>query len=360
MVDRPLRRADEPALRSLRRAAAVGVALPARPRDRAGRSGRAVAGDPLRLRLAAARARARRALLHPRAGAGGRGARGHARDLGRAALGPAPERAPARPDRQRAARPAHPLADAHGPDAGLAPDRPRASPARRALCRADRRRARRRVPARGRPSRLLGLVFVANPVVTGEPVGPWPVLNLLLPANLLPEIAFLWAARGSALDRLPGLHQLLGPHRPVRTLGIAALALAFLWSSLEVRRRFHALFVAGPRSDAEYPALSLAWLALAGGRLLAGIVTADRQQRAAALGIGGAPALEAFLFDLADLEGLHRAASFLALGLGLVAVGRLLRRFVAEPSAETRRDQGRAPRSRNRRSPSSGSTSKPK
>lgn len=207
---------------------------------------------------------------------------------------------------------------------------------------------------------LLGLVFVANPAVTGEPVGPWPILNLLLPAYLLPAIAFLWAARGSALDRLPGLWALLGGHHSARTFGIAALALAFLWSSLEVRRAFHAPFVAGPWSDAEYLALSLAWLALAGGLLVAGIVTADRALRAAALAVGGAAILKAFLFDLADLEGLYRAASFLALGLCLVAVGWLYRRFVAEPSAETRRDQGRALRSRSRRSPSSGSTSKPK
>jgi uncharacterized membrane protein len=207
---------------------------------------------------------------------------------------------------------------------------------------------------------LLGLVFVANPALTGEPVGPWPLFNLLLPAYLLPAIAFLWAARGAALDRVPGLRVLVEGHWPARTLGIAALALAFLWSSLEVRRAFHAPFVAGPWSDAEYLALSLAWLALAGGLLVAGIVTADRALRAAALAVGGAAILKAFLFDLADLEGLYRAASFLALGLCLVAVGWLYRRFVAEPSAETRRDQGRALRSRSRRSPSSGSTSKPK
>jgi len=207
---------------------------------------------------------------------------------------------------------------------------------------------------------LLGLVFVANPAATGEPVGPWPLFNLLLPAYLLPAIAFLWAARGSALDRLPGLRALLGGHRSARAFGIAALALTFLWSSLEVRRGFHAPFVAGPWSDAEYLALSLAWLALAGGLLLAGIGLADRQLRAAALAVGGAAILKAFLFDLADLEGLYRAASFLALGLCLVAVGWLYRRFVAEPAARTGPGQGRAPRSRSRRSPSSGSTSKPK
>jgi uncharacterized membrane protein len=136
---------------------------------------------------------------------------------------------------------------------------------------------------------------------------------------------------------LPGLWALLGGHHSARTFGIAALALAFLWSSLELRRGFHGPYVAGPWSDAEYLALSLAWLALAGGLLVAGIVAADRELRAAALLVGGAAILKAFLFDLADLEGLYRAGSFLALGLCLVAVGWLYRRFVAEPSTETRR-----------------------
>ncbi|MCS6778222.1 MAG: DUF2339 domain-containing protein [Geminicoccaceae bacterium] len=181
---------------------------------------------------------------------------------------------------------------------------------------------------------LLGLVFGSNPAVTGEPVGPWPVLNLLLPAYLVPAAVLAWAARGLGLGRLPGLRLLFGARRPARVPGFASLALIFLWLSLEVRRWFHAPGVAGPRTDAEYLALSLAWLGLAAALLVAGIALGSRDLRAAALVVGGAAILKAFLFDLADLEGLYRAASFLALGLCLIAVGWLYRRFVAEPTTK--------------------------
>lgn len=181
---------------------------------------------------------------------------------------------------------------------------------------------------------LLGLVFGSNPAVTGEPVGPWPVLNLLLPAYLVPAAALAWAARGLEFGRLPGLWLLFGARDPARALGFSSLALVFLWLSLEVRRWFHAPLVAGPWGDAEYLALSLAWLGLAAALLVAGIALASRDLRAAALVVGGAAILKAFLFDLADLEGLYRAASFLALGLCLVAVGWLYRRFVAEPASK--------------------------
>ena len=47
-----------------------------------------------------------------------------------------------------------------------------------------------------------------------------------------------------------------------------------------------------------------------------------------ALAVAGIAVLQAFLFDLGELEGLYRAASFLGLGLCLIAIGWLYRRFV--------------------------------
>lgn len=69
-------------------------------------------------------------------------------------------------------------------------------------------------------------------------------------------------------------------------------------------------------------------------RLLAlGLRRGDRPLRAAALAVASLARAKTFLLDSAELAGLYRAASFLALGLCLVAVGWLHRRFVAAAAA---------------------------
>lgn len=171
---------------------------------------------------------------------------------------------------------------------------------------------------------LAGLVLFANPVPTGEPVGPWPIANLLLPAYLAPAAIALVIARRAG--RGPGDP----PAALARPAAMAALALALLWLTLEVRHAFQGTRLDGPTSDAEWLAWSAAWLAFAAALLLGGIRRRLRWLRAAALVVGALAILKAFLFDLSELDGLYRAVSFLALGLCLVGVGFLYRRYVAE------------------------------
>jgi uncharacterized membrane protein len=163
----------------------------------------------------------------------------------------------------------------------------------------------------------------ANPMLTGEPVGDWPLLNLLLPAYALP--ALLLALFGRELrrqDRAP--------------LALAAMAgsqiLALAWLTLEVRHGFQGGRLDGPTGDAEWLAWSAAWLAWAGLLLAFGMLRDDRWLRAAALVVASLAMGKAFLFDLAELTGLYRAVSFLALGLCLIGIGWLYRRFVAAPA----------------------------
>lgn len=111
---------------------------------------------------------------------------------------------------------------------------------------------------------------------------------------------------------------------------MAALALALLWLTLEVRHAFQGTRLDGPTSDAEWLAWSTAWLAFAAALLFGGIRRRLRWLRAAALLVGALAILKAFLSDLSELDGLYRAVSFLALGLCLVGVGFLYRRYVAE------------------------------
>lgn len=177
----------------------------------------------------------------------------------------------------------------------------------------------------------LNIVFVhllaRNPLHTGEAVGDWPLVNTLslaylAPALLLGLLAQAAARRGAVRLPVAGF--------------VAALALILLDVSLEVRRAFHGPFLdTGETSLAEIYAYSLAWGLFAAAILALGILRREQPLRLAGLGLVALVVCKVFLYDLSELEGLWRAASFLGLGLGLVAVGLVYRRL-------DRRDPGEA------------------
>lgn len=170
---------------------------------------------------------------------------------------------------------------------------------------------------------LAVLALPANPVLTGAPVGPWPLVNLLLPAYLAPALGAAWVA--SRAGGGPGLP----PAALRRPAAVAAVALGLLWLTLEVRRAFQGTVLAGSTSQGEWLAWSAAWLGFAALLLALGVRRRARWLGAAALAVAALAILKAFLFDLSELEGLYRAVSFLGLGLCLVGVGFLYRRYVA-------------------------------
>jgi uncharacterized membrane protein len=63
-----------------------------------------------------------------------------------------------------------------------------------------------------------------------------------------------------------------------------------------------------------------------------GIGWGDRALRLVGLAIIGLAAAKVFLLDMAGLAGLWRVLSFLGLGLALIGVGAVYRRFVIEPA----------------------------
>ena len=171
----------------------------------------------------------------------------------------------------------------------------------------------------------MGPLDALNPLRTGAPVGPWPVLDLLLVAYAVPALLCLAVAREA--------------ERPAaRVAAAAGHLLAFVWLTLEVRHWFQGPSLRGPTGEAEWLAYSAAWLAWAALLLGLGVRLDRRPLRVAALAIAAVAIAKAFLFDLAELGGLYRAASFLALGLCLVGVGWLYRRLVgpAPSQAELR------------------------
>ena len=79
---------------------------------------------------------------------------------------------------------------------------------------------------------------------------------------------------------------------------------------------------------AEIYAYTAAWIACALALLGVGILRRSRPWRALALAVLVAAVLKAFLYDMSDLTGLLRVASFLGLGLALIGIGQIYRRFV--------------------------------
>ena len=162
------------------------------------------------------------------------------------------------------------------------------------------------------------LLLVGNPALSNLPAG---------------------SASLAAAYLVPGaLAALAAPHVPQRRqLGVYAVIAGFVWIGLQIRTLFHdgplGLERHGVR-DAELWAWSGAWLVYGIAVMAIGIVRGQRDIRQAALAIIGLVAAKAFLWDMAGLDGLWRAASFLGLGLTLIGLGWAYRRFVL-PSGQT-------------------------
>jgi uncharacterized membrane protein len=173
---------------------------------------------------------------------------------------------------------------------------------------------------------VLWQVIVRSPLITGEPVGVTMVFDALSLAYGLPAVlyaAHVWLRLGPDWQRLAAR--------------ILAAGLAFVWLSLEVRHAFQgedlALSIFGSNAtDGEWYAYSAVWLAFAAVALAIGLIRRDEWLRRVALGGIGLVVAKVFLSDMAELEGVLRALSFLGLGAALVGIGYAYRRL--RPLAE--------------------------
>jgi uncharacterized membrane protein len=192
------------------------------------------------------------------------------------------------------------------------------------------------MPGRGRWVRWFGIgmtglallhifalqVLALNPLWSGAAVGPWPLLNLLLLAYLLPACMLLLVRR-----------RLLS-HLPIRSVVIDAPALLLLltYALLAVRQLFHgniiSIAAAGWPSDWEMYAYSGVGLLAAAGLILLGIRTGRADIRYTAMAVLLGTVAKVFLLDMSGLDGVPRILSFLGLGLSLIGVGWVYQRFV--------------------------------
>jgi uncharacterized membrane protein len=168
-------------------------------------------------------------------------------------------------------------------------------------------------------------LLLHNPLWDLQNVGPWPVLNLLLPAYAIAMLSALLVRNALVPDskraRIACDAALMG------LITLAALSL--------LRQVFAGTVLVGPELiQAEDMLRSLTGIVLAIGFLLWGTRTGQRSWRVGSLVLMLAAVFKVFLFDAAGLEGLERIASFVALGFSLIGIGWFYSRQLRLPQPE--------------------------
>jgi uncharacterized membrane protein len=168
---------------------------------------------------------------------------------------------------------------------------------------------------------VLGNMLAFSPLLQKWSVGAWPVVNLLALAYLVPAAGL--AARIIFIDKqLPKI---------LRTAAIASIGLlVFLWCNLTLRHAFQGpvLTLGRPYAATEYYGYSLLWLVMAAGIFAAAMRWRHKWIEYAFIGLTLMTIVKVFLFDMSELSGVLRAVSFIGLGLSLMGLGLLYRRFI--------------------------------
>ncbi|MDX3973106.1 DUF2339 domain-containing protein [Shinella sp.] len=164
-----------------------------------------------------------------------------------------------------------------------------------------------------------------NPYFTGELLGKWPFVDLLLVGYLLPGIAYgglAWYARGRR------------PMPYVIMLALAGVALAFAWVTLSVRRYWHGEGIADWKGflQPETYTYSVVWLLLGVALLVVGSKFDSKSIRLASAGLVLIAVIKVFLIDMANLEGILRALSFIGLGAVLIGIGLFYQKILSGKS----------------------------
>ncbi|MFN6942753.1 MAG: DUF2339 domain-containing protein [Parvibaculum sp.] len=169
---------------------------------------------------------------------------------------------------------------------------------------------------------------VLNPYFSGESTGNWPLINLLLIGYLLPGLAYAGLAF-YARDKRPLPYVIL--------LALSGALLGFAWVTLTVRRFWQGEFIAYWKGfeQAETYSYSVAWLAIGVGLLALGSRFDARSLRIASAVIVMLTVAKVFLIDMANLEGVLRALSFIGLGFVLIGIGLFYQRILSSKSTRS-------------------------
>ena len=169
---------------------------------------------------------------------------------------------------------------------------------------------------------LISIGLNVNPLVTGEPVGG-VFFNTLLLGYGMPAVLMAILARQIRETR---------PLIVYRIAAVTAIALALVYLTLEVRTMFHGPVLSGRTvTDAEDYTYSAVWLAFGVALLLAGIALKSQPARFASAAVVILTIVKVFLHDLAGVQGVYKALSFICLGLVLMGIGWLYQRLLFSP-----------------------------
>lgn len=167
---------------------------------------------------------------------------------------------------------------------------------------------------------VAGSLLHANPLLSAQEVGAWPLVNWLVPAYALPALLLAMLSR-----------DLQDPTRSWIALSLSSLAvvLGFAFVTLELRQWFQGSRLdGGDITSAENYAYSVGWILYGVALLAAGILRGGATLRWASAAVIVLAIGKVFLFDAAVLTGLYRVASFLGLGLSLMAIGYVYQRIL--------------------------------
>ncbi|MCA1198705.1 DUF2339 domain-containing protein [Sphingomonas sp. R647] len=164
------------------------------------------------------------------------------------------------------------------------------------------------------------------PVLFGLALGRllWFDLVVLNPVFVAQQVSFFPLALHFALAGF-WLYRFLP--QPLATR--AAIAAALVATLAAVRQAAHGGIITGPIGTGENYGYSAALLLVALAGLTLGIRSGSRDLRLAGLGLLTFVTVKVFLIDAAALDGLLRILSFLGLGIALIGIGWVYRRFLA-------------------------------
>ncbi|MGO4387171.1 DUF2339 domain-containing protein [Microvirga sp. 2YAF29] len=170
----------------------------------------------------------------------------------------------------------------------------------------------------------IGLLVVENPLITNDEIVGGIVFNSLIIAYLLPSIL----AGALALTE-----RNVRPWSYSMASAILALALQWAYVALQIRLIFQ-----GPHlgifwrgfSQGEQWSYSVALLVIGIALLGFGLLRDNRFARLASAVYLVLAVLKVFIIDLANLEGVMRALSFIGLGLVLIGIGLVYQRLLAQ------------------------------
>jgi uncharacterized membrane protein len=170
---------------------------------------------------------------------------------------------------------------------------------------------------------LFGLGLAYNPLFAwrGEALAGGVVFNPLLLSYLLP--AGMALLLGRLADGIRPAWYVMGAR-------IVAVALAFAYISLQVRRVFQgpSIGMGHYTRDGEWYTYSAVWLAFGICLLAYGLWRKSVEVRIASAIFIVLSVIKVFLFDLAGLDGILRALSFIGLGGVLIGIGLVYQKYV--------------------------------